>query len=62
MDHGGYVFCLGKYLIPIPLSLLIGRSSAFETAVSDQRFNMQVRLDHALFGKIFQYDGYFDIV
>lgn len=61
IDFGGYVFCLGKRLIPIPLGFLIGKIYAFEEAVSVDQFNMQVKIVHPLFGKIFQYDGYFKI-
>ena len=61
MGYGGYVLCLWKWLIPIPLGFLIGKFYAFEEAVSDDKFNMEVKMVHPLFGKIFQYDGYFTI-
>lgn len=61
MSYGGYVLRLGKWLIPMPLGFLIGRFYAFEKAVSDDKFNMEVKMVHPLFGTIFQYDGYFKI-
>lgn len=61
MDYGGYVLCIGKTLIPIPLGFLVGRFYAYEETISDDQFIMLVKLTHPLFGKIFQYDGYFKI-
>jgi hypothetical protein len=61
MNYGGYVLRLGKWLIPIPLSYLIGKFEAYEQAISEDTFNMEVKLVHPIFGKIFQYDGYFKI-
>lgn len=61
MDYGGYVFRLGKWLLPLPLGFLIGKFYAFEVAESDESFAMQVKMVHPLFGKIFQYDGKFKI-
>lgn len=62
MNYGGYAVRIGKILIPIPLKYLIGEFYACEEATSDDQFNMLVKLTHPLFGKIFQYDGYFKIV
>jgi len=62
MEYGGYAFCFGTKLIPIPLGLLIGRFYLHEEAVSDDQFKMLFKLTHPLFGKIFQYDGYFKIL
>lgn len=61
MDYGGYVICIGKRLVPIPLGFLIGRLYAFEEVVSNDEFAMQVKMVHPLFGTIFQYDGHFRI-
>lgn len=61
MDYGGYVFCIGKKQIPLPLGFLIGKFYAYEEAISDAEFVMLVKLTHPLFGKIFQYDGNFKI-
>ncbi len=61
MDHGGFGLQLGRYWLPLPLALLIGKVSAYEQAISAEKFNMQVRLDHFLFGTIFQYQGYFEL-
>lgn len=57
MDYGGYVFKLGKWLIPLPLGWFIGKFHAFEKKESDDSFSMAVIMIHPLFGKTFQYDG-----
>jgi len=61
MDYGGYVLYLGKWLLPIPLHLIIGKFFAYEEAENDNIFNMQVKMVHTLFGKIFEYTGKFKI-
>ena len=57
MSYGGYVFRLGKHLIPISLGFILGKFYAVEIAESDEVFSMQVSIAHPIFGKIFQYDG-----
>lgn len=61
MEYGGYVLCIGKKYISVPLAFLIGKFYAYEEAISDDQFRMLVKLTHPLFGRIFQYDGYFKI-
>lgn len=62
MDYGGYVLRVGKLTIPLPLGFLIGKFTAFEKAIDENRFSMQVKIDHFMFGTVFQYDGDFDVV
>ena len=61
LNDGGYVFCLGKWLIPLPIGFLIGKFHIFEEAVTEDEFIMHVSMHHFLLGKIFQYDGHFKI-
>lgn len=61
MNHGGYALKLGSKLITLPLGIVFGRVTAYEKAISDIEFEMQVNLTHPLFGRIFQYDGTFKI-
>lgn len=61
MNYGGYVLRLKKWLIPLPLGFLIGKFYAYEEAISDDEFKMEVKMIHPLFGKIFQYDGIFKV-
>lgn len=61
MDYGGYVFRLGKWLIPIPISFLVGKFYSYEEANLEGSFTMEAKMVHPLFGRIFQYDGYFTI-
>ncbi len=58
----GYVFKLGKLLIPIPEWLALGHGTIIETAVSDDEFDMDFRLKHFLFGEIFSYKGRFKTI
>ncbi len=54
-----FVIKLGKLLIPIPESLVLGHTIIVETAVSDSTFKMDFKLRHPLFGIIFCYSGIF---
>ena len=55
----GYVFKLGKFMIPIPEWLVLGHGTIIETAVSVDEFDMDFRLNHWLFGEVFSYTGRF---
>ena len=59
--HKGYVLCLGKLKIPMPVYLILGKAYAYETATSDNGFDMYFEIIHPLFGKIFGYDGSFTL-
>ena len=61
MDYGGYILKLGKWMIPLPLGLFLGKFYAFEKSISENQFEMEVKMVHPLFGKVFQYDGHFKI-
>ncbi len=59
--HKGYSLCLGKLKIPMPMYLILGKAYAYETATSDNGFDMYFEMIHPLFGKIFGYDGSFTL-
>ncbi len=62
ISHHGYVFRFLTILIPVPISLLLGKCNAFEYPISDDMFGMEMSLTHFLFGEIYQYKGVFKIV
>lgn len=62
MIHAGYVFKLFNFLIPLPLSLLIGHAYAEEEAISDNEFKMLLTIKHPLLGELFEYHGQFKMV
>ena len=61
LKHQGYVICLGKLKIPLPVSWLIGKGYAEEWALDENRFAMCMHISHPLWGKLYQYDGEFMI-
>jgi len=61
LRHLGYRFKLGKFEFPLPLTWLFGRPYAFEQAISDTKFEMEMVIDHKLFGRIYSYAGQFEI-
>jgi len=61
MNYGGYFLRFAKWLIPLPFGLIMGKFSAYEEAIDERKFNMQVSLHHPVFGKIYQYKGIFQI-
>ena len=61
MSHAGYVLRFFNLLIPVPISLFLGRCDAIERPISDDTFSMETRLNHFLFGEIYQYKGIFKI-
>ncbi|WP_333023860.1 DUF4166 domain-containing protein, partial [Wolbachia endosymbiont of Pentidionis agamae] len=61
MEHRRYVWKICKFLIPLPLSLILGKGYAEEEALSDNEFRMYFEIRHKLFGKVYGYDGNFII-
>lgn len=62
MSHDGYVLRIFNMLIPIPISLFLGKCNAVECPISDDTFSMEMSLNHFLFGKIYEYKGTFKII
>jgi len=54
-----YVFKLFKIAVPIPEWLLLGHASIVETALDDNRFQMDFRLHHPVMGQVYRYSGIF---
>ncbi|MFT6659142.1 DUF4166 domain-containing protein [Maritalea sp.] len=61
LRHLGYRFRLGKLDFPLPLTWLFGTPSAWEEAISETEFKMEMTIDHAVFGRIYSYTGQFEI-
>lgn len=58
--HGvSYVLKLGRFLLPIPEWLVLGHTTIVETALNENEFSMDFRLQHPLFGLLFRYAGTF---
>ena len=58
----GYVWRLGKWSIPIPVNIILGRSYVEEMPISDSEYEMQWVVTHPLFGETFAYSGRFSLV
>lgn len=61
LKHRGYVLKLFGHYIPIPLTLIFGSGNAVETPVDDLTFDMQVEITHPWWGKIYGYNGRFQL-
>ncbi len=61
LKHKGYVLKLFGHFIPIPLTALIGKGNAVETAIDDDTFDMQTDITHPWWGKIYEYKGRFQL-
>ncbi len=60
--HKGYYWRICGLLIPIPLTLLLGKGDAWEEAIDDNHFRMYMTITHPLFGKTFEYKGEFEVL
>lgn len=61
LQHNGYAWLIFGHLIPLPLTLLMGKGYAEETPVDDDTFDMITHITHPWWGKIYQYKGQFKI-
>jgi hypothetical protein len=61
LQHEGYVWQLFGWMIPIPLSLIMGKGYAEEVPLSKDRFSMWTHANHGLFGSTFGYAGEFKV-
>jgi len=61
LTHGGYIWRIFGFNIPIPLTIILGKVSGHEAAVSSNSFSMLVKFSHPLLGKIFEYNGVFEL-
>lgn len=61
LHHKGYILRIFGFDLNLPLDWLLGQSSAIEEAVDDNNFIMSMEIKHWLFGKLFGYDGSFEM-
>ncbi|MCA3269080.1 MAG: DUF4166 domain-containing protein [Thalassospira sp.] len=61
LHHRGYVWRVFGWMLPVPLSLIMGKGYAEEIPVSETDFHMWTHTLHPLFGKMFGYGGTFKI-
>lgn len=62
LEHIGYRLKLGRFTMPLPLTWLFGVPSAWEEAVDETHFRMEMTIQHWLFGFLYSYLGEFEIV
>lgn len=62
LKHKGYAIKLFGFLIPLPLTLLLGEGNAQEIPVDDNTFDMRVEMTHPLWGLIYEYKGRFEVI
>lgn len=56
-----FVARMGRFMLPIPEWLVLGRTTIIEEAVDEDHFVMDFRLTHPLLGEVFRYSGTFRI-
>ena len=61
LDHIGYRFKLGRLIMRLPVTWLFGVPSAWEEAIDDTHFRMEMTIQHWLFGFLYSYSGAFEI-
>jgi hypothetical protein len=61
LSHIGYFWRIGKMLIPLPMTWILGRGAAAEDVVNDNSFTMWMTITHPLLGEIYRYEGIFEV-
>jgi len=59
--HNGYAIKLFNHFFPIPITWLIGHIHSEEEALSDTSFKMYMEIRHWFFGKLYEYNGEFEM-
>jgi hypothetical protein len=60
LKQKGYVYKIGKQLIPLPfLSFFLGIVFIEKTALTNDAFQLKMRMQHFLLGKYYNYSGIF---
>lgn len=62
LKHKGYCLKFFTFLLPLPITFLIGKTIAEEEALSDQAYRMKMKLVHPWFGKLYEYSGEFTLM
>lgn len=55
----GHLLQVGKLRIPIPDVFFLGHATIVETALSEQSFELDFKINHPLLGEIYSYGGVF---
>jgi hypothetical protein len=61
LEHVGYRLKLGRLNLPLPMTWLFGRPSAWEEAINDKCFQMEMTINHPILGLLYRYAGRFEI-
>ncbi len=61
LQHKGYVLDVFGFLLPLPLTLLMGKGYAEEVPLNENEFSMMMEIRHPLWGKIYGYSGIFRV-
>lgn len=61
LSHRGYALHFFGLFIPLPLTLLLGAGYAEEHPIDDNTFEMITHISHPLWGKVYQYNGRFEL-
>lgn len=62
LEHVGYRLRIGRWHLRLPVTWLFGKPSAWEEAIDDKRFQMEMMINHPIFGLLYRYSGWFEIV
>ncbi len=62
LQHKGYALKIFGYLVPLPLTLLLGRGDAEEMAIDENTFEMRATVTHFWVGKVYEYKGRFRVI
>lgn len=62
LAHKGYALSLLGHLIPLPLTLFMGKGYAEEYPIDDKTFEMVMHITHPWWGKIYEYKGRFEVL
>jgi predicted DCC family thiol-disulfide oxidoreductase YuxK len=61
MDHRRFTMRLLGKVVRLPVEWIFGRSTAWEEAIDESRFNMAMEMQHFLFGRLYAYSGEFTV-
>lgn len=62
LKHAGYGFFIFGKVITLPLTWMMGSVNAAEIPTSDNSFDLEITVQHPLFGKLYDYSGSFIMV
>lgn len=61
MQHKGYTWKIGRFNIPLPLEIFLGKGHAEEEVVDDNTYRITMKITHPLFGTLYNYSGNFTV-